>query len=56
MLSQKLGFLDSMCLWLVEEVLNKAVGAKISLIKWSQDWSPDPWYQVVQEVERGEGC
>ncbi len=32
--------------------LYKWVGAKSSLIKWSQDWSLDPWGQVVQEVAK----
>jgi hypothetical protein len=43
--SQKFGFLDSMCLWLVKYVgakLYKAVSDKSSLIKWSQDWDLDP--------------
>ncbi len=39
----------------VDSKPNKRVGAKSSLIKWSQDWSLDPWDQVVQEVEEGGG-
>jgi hypothetical protein len=43
--SQSLDFLASMGLWSVKEVgakLYKLIGAKSSLIKWSQDWSLDP--------------
>ncbi len=56
--SKKLGFFRQYVCDLVKEVgakINRGVGAKNSLIEWIQDWSLDPWDQVVQEVERGEG-
>ncbi len=47
-------FPDCRSLWSDERAgvkFNKGVGAKSSLIKWSQDWSLDLTNQVVKEVE-----